>query len=288
MAFPSELILGLAVRNHPPKVFVGTSDGLYASQNPAGPYRTLQFPAREVHGIAIDPNDPNTIWATSRSGFWRSTDGGTTWMNESVGARDPSGAWALGYFGDQLFGSDALGVYEWDGVAWQRTSTQKYVVALDQSAAPHRLFASSMGEGLRIFDGRHWSEADEGLAAHGGSAVHVVSVTPATDRVFAATMLDGVAVSVSDSAWQVLGAGLPPGAVWRVLETGNGQALAATDRGLYRYGWSFARPGVAWWAAFAVSALGASLISMLWLLPATARRRAIDMTATPRSTRLPR
>ena len=43
-------------------------------------------PDEEIRSLAIDPSNPNIIYAGSRSGVFKSTDGGATWSN--IGLRD--------------------------------------------------------------------------------------------------------------------------------------------------------------------------------------------------------
>jgi hypothetical protein len=266
--FPPELVLGLALSAGPTEAYVGTTSGIYAAGRVDGPYRKLPFTGHEVHGIVIDPHAPNTIWASSREGFWRSDDAGEHWTNASRGLEDPEGSWALGYFRGVLYGSGGPGVYRWSGREWELSSEQKYVVSLDPSSDGQRLYAASMGEGIQVFDGTRWHPADEGLAAHGGGAIHVVSVTAGKERVVAATMLDGVAVSQDGETWNGLGSGLPRGAVWRVLDD-RGRLLAATDDGLFSYAVNRRDPTGTWWALFA----GALLVGTLGSL---SRLRAAD------------
>jgi hypothetical protein len=247
----------------PTTVYVGTSNGLYASQVADGPYRRLAFPSREVHGIAVDPTDAQVIWASSRGGFWKSTDGGQHWVPESTGIQHPEGAWAIAYFRSTLYASDAVGVYHWDGSAWQSSSDQGSVVSLDPSADGRELFASSMGQGLRVFDGRTWIRANEGLSAHAGArgAIHVVSVTaPKQVAALAATMLNGVAVSQDGGRdWSELRAGLPVGTVWRVIQADH-RLIAASDHGIYEYTLpQLSIPGAAWWVLLISAALGTGL-----------------------------
>ncbi len=273
IAFPRELVLGLALPAGPVAAYVGTSEGLYAAAQVTGPYRRLPFAAREVHAIAVDPVDPSVVWASSRSGFWRSVDAGRDWVPESAGIQRPSGAWAIAFFGGSIFASDAIAVYRWVGARWLQSSDQGLVASLDPSADGRRLFASSMGQGIRVFDGQIWTESDAGLAGHGGrGAIHVAAVTGvSTARAYAATMLDGVAVSADGGrTWSPLSAGLPAGSVWRVLQPGP-ELLAATDRGVFAYPLREApAPGLAWWTLLLGGSLaGAS--AALWLL--TARRR---------------
>ena len=259
--FPAVLILGLATSAGPTKAYVGTEAGVYAARRVEGPYEKLSFPGREVHGIAVEPGLPSTVWASSRQGFFRSDDSGANWLNASQGLRAPEGSWALSYFRNVLYGSDTLGVYRWTGSEWKSTSEQKWVVSLDPSADGRRLFASSMGEGIQVFEGKGWHPADDGLAGHGAGAIHVVSVTGGNERTIAATMLDGVAVRTDDQFWSGLGSGLSRGAVWRVLDD-HGRLLAATDDGLFSYTLTGSSATGQWWVLFAGALIAGTVVSL--------------------------
>src|SRR5712692_4994689 len=65
VVFPPGLVLSVALS--PIATYVGTSDGIYASDQVGGPYRPLPFPSVEIHGIAVDARDPRVIWASSRA-----------------------------------------------------------------------------------------------------------------------------------------------------------------------------------------------------------------------------
>jgi len=252
ITFPPDLILGLATPKGPVAVYVGTGTGLYASPAADGPYRRLSFPAREVHGIAVDPVDSDIIWASSRQGFWRSTDAGVHWTNESTGIVEPPTAWAISFFDGTLFASDVNGVYRWTGSTWEESSNQRAVVSLDPSS-DGRLYASSMGQGVEVFTNGAWQRSDAGLVAnHGGvRVVHIDGITavPGGHR-YAAMMLDGTATSIDGGqSWTGITAGLARGAVWRILPVGSG-LVAATDHGIYTYPLPvLERPGVVWWLA---------------------------------------
>ncbi len=260
-----DVVLGLAVSPRTPAVYAGTASGLYAAARPEGPYRRLPFPAHEVHGVAVDPSDVRVVWTSSRQGFWLSTDAGEHWRREVSGLRDPTTSWALAYFAHSFFGSDAFAVYRWAGTSWVPTSDQSRVTGLDQSADGSRLFASSMGDGIRVFDGLHWRRADQGLARHGnGASIHVNGVTEDRQgRFFAATMRDGVArMGNRADSWEPLGTGLPRGSVWRVVEI-DSRLLAATDRGLYQY--PLVQPktaGMGWWSVVVGGALIAGILAV--------------------------
>jgi len=262
--FPAELILGLTASSEPTEVYVGTQAGMYAARRVEGPYEKLPFPGREVHGIALEPGLPGRIWASSRQGFWRSDDSGAHWVNASQGLRAPEGTWALSYFRSVLYGSDALGVYRWTGDDWEPVSQQKWVVSLDLSTDGRRLFASSMGEGIQIFDGKEWHSADDGLAGHDAGAIHVVSVTAGNDRAIAGTMLEGVAIRADSQPWSGLGSGLTRGTVWRVLDD-RGTLLAATDVGLFSYRSRSGEPSGTWWVLFASALIAGTVGSLIQL-----------------------
>jgi hypothetical protein len=265
--FPADLIIGLATPKGPVAVYVGTSTGLYASASADGPYHRLSFPAREVHGIAVDPADSNVVWASSRQGFWRSTDAGVHWTSESTGIEAPPTAWAIAYVDRTLLASDVDAVYQWTGSRWKQSSGQLAVVSLDPSD-DGRLFASSMGQGVRVFSNGGWQSSDSGLAAnHGGvRIIHVDSVTAEPgSRTNAAMMLDGTATSIdAGQSWTRIRSGLPLGAVWRILPADSG-LVAATDHGIYTYPLpALERPGQVWWLALVAAAIlfGAAAVGL--------------------------
>ena len=267
ITFPPDLVLGLTTPNGPIAVYVGTGTGLYASAAVDGPSRRLPFPAREVHGIAVDPLDSNVIWASSRQGFWRSTDAGAHWTNESAGIEAPPTAWAITYFDGTVFGSDVNGVYRWTGLSWERSSSQRAVVSLDPGS-DDRLYASSMGQGVEVFTNGAWQSSDSGLVSnHGGvRVVHVDSITSAGGgRAYAAMMLDGTATSIDGAqSWTRITAGLPLGAVWRILPVDSG-LVAATDYGVYAYRLPVVEsPGIVWWLALIATAVlfGAAAVGL--------------------------
>jgi hypothetical protein len=272
------LVLALRVTQH--AIYVGTSAGLYTASTADGPYRRLPSPASEVHGIEVAPRDPAVIWVAAHNGVWRSTDGGVHWSGESAGLAEPSSAWALRFFHGTIFLSELASVDRWDGSRWVRSSAQRYVNALDPSADGTALFASSMGQGLAMFDGRQWHTANVGMVehAHGGvSGIHVDSVTDVgLGTIYAGTMLNGIA-ETRDGArtWSsVWPASMLRGDVWRVRPFGN-TLIAATDFGLLTYGPIPAAPaaGVLWWLYLLAASLagGVALVGL-----ARPRRRTLQ------------
>ncbi len=91
---------------------------------------------------------------------------------------------------------------------------------------------------------------------------------------YAAMMLDGTATSIdAGRSWTRIKAGLPPGAVWRILSV-DAALVAATDRGVYTYDLPVLEsPGLAWWLALIATAVvfGAAGVA-LGALPALSGR----------------
>lgn len=167
--------------------YVGTSDGLYYSPWPEGPYLALVAPGPQVRDLAIDPQNPYVIWAAAEGGPFLSVDGGRSWAALTTGLQRPAAAWALAFFSGSLYTSDTSGIYLWDGSLsrWSLSSSQPWVTSL--RAGGGRLFAASAVSGASSLDGRAWSRLEvEGDSNHQhGGAGHVLSVVPAFGHVYA-------------------------------------------------------------------------------------------------------
>ena len=77
-------VFGLTI--HPSKrgtVFAGANDGIFKSEDGGQSFERLHSPMNDldVWKIAVDPNNPDTIFAGTRpAALFRSTDGGATWQ----------------------------------------------------------------------------------------------------------------------------------------------------------------------------------------------------------------
>jgi hypothetical protein len=288
-------VLGLELPQRGPfAVLAGAVDGLWGAPQLEGPYERLPVQVTDVHAVAVDSAQPDSMWASSDQGMWRTTDGGRRWAPLDAGLGDPDTAWSLQWRGRSLFGSDAQAVYRWSGDHWSRSSNQYGVVMLDLGP-DGQLVASSMGDGMAVYDGRSWRPTRGGLIVHnhngGPRGVHVVSVSfGAGGRAYAGTMEDGVEASLDGgSSWsqswpQLAGDGV----AWRVLPMGP-DLVAATDHGLLMYRLP-ADGGVVWW--WWLSVIGGGLVVAtfaVWLnrpgrvgLDGRGRRTLLPLRSRPR------
>jgi hypothetical protein len=136
-----------------------------------------------------------------------------------------------------------------------------------------------MGGGLAVRRDGAWTSSSSGLAAHGGSAIHVTSFADlGGGRSLATLMKGGLAESLDGGAsWSQLTPAFTAGPVWAALPLGS-RVLLATDTGLMLYAWPPAAPAPApwWWVLVLVGSLGLVLaavrLAMLEPAPAAAAR----------------
>src|SRR5262249_15978250 len=119
---------------------------------------TNSLPAELIRAIAVDPSDPNRVYASAfRSGVFRSTDGGASWSKTNAGlvdldiaalALDPSGSNRL-YAGSESGG----GIYRtlaagdhWAEANAGFTNSEISTIAASGSA-PGLIYAAARGRG---------------------------------------------------------------------------------------------------------------------------------------------
>ena len=83
-----------------PKILIaGTLKGVYRSEDKGQHWKQISPPEsseiHEVESIAIDPNDPNTIYAGTWHLPWKTTDGGASWHNIKQGLIDDSDVFSI-------------------------------------------------------------------------------------------------------------------------------------------------------------------------------------------------
>ncbi|QIK79128.1 hypothetical protein G7077_09690 [Sphingomonas piscis] len=121
-------------------MYMELAGGLYKTTDRGAHWTKTNFPnvSMDANGasradgqrMAIDPSDPNTVFAgTQKDGLWVTRDGGMTWQKAAgipvLATNKDAGLSGITFHGDTVYvGTDGGGVYRSDdkGVTWSRTS----------------------------------------------------------------------------------------------------------------------------------------------------------------------
>ena len=265
----------------------GTLDGVYLSRDASKSWARISPEhdpeLRNFDSLAIDPRDPQTIYAGTFHLPWKTTDGGRTWNPVHAGMIDDSDVMSLlvdGRDSQRIFASACSGIYRSDdrGAQWRKiqgipyAARRTYAIAQD-SREPDRVYAAT-SEGL-------WKTEDGGLSwrrtTSDSVVVNSVIVTEGSPgRVLIGT--DGMGVLASEDGGehfqesnagfnhrQILGLGLNtkvPGRLLAVVGRSVQPVLITGDRGR---NWAplgagfpseplmnvYVAPDGAWWASLA-------------------------------------
>jgi photosystem II stability/assembly factor-like uncharacterized protein len=196
-----------------------------------------------VTSIAIDPTEPNRVYAATARGLFASADGGETWRPLSHGlaghfvgtlAVEPGRSGAL-YVGTNEGGilRGGLGGKRWTRLDSELGSTFISAIAFDP--APGTLYLGTNRGVYRSTDGgAHFEKRSQGLT---NSFVSCLAVDSGAAAIYAGTNSGGVFKS-SDRGekWKEASAGLASGVVWSlVIDPGPPSILyAATYDGIFR------------------------------------------------------
>jgi photosystem II stability/assembly factor-like uncharacterized protein len=146
------------------KIFVaGTRSGVFRSTDAAQTWRRIS-PAgdpelRNVDSVAIDPRDPNIIYAGTYHLPWKTIDAGKTWNAIAAGMIDDSDVMSLRVDSTspgRIFASACSGIYrsENGGAAWTKLQGIPYssrrTQAIVQDPADARVLYAATTEGLWV------------------------------------------------------------------------------------------------------------------------------------------
>ncbi len=156
-----------------PKIFVaGTLSGVYRSED-RGEHWKIISPAgsteiHEVESVAIDPYDPNVIYAGTWHLPWKTTDGGASWHNIKQGLIDDSDVFSIIIDPTRptvVYTSACSGIYRSDsaGELYRKVqgipSTARRTRVLMQDPADRKTVYAGTTEGLykTTDDGVNWT-----------------------------------------------------------------------------------------------------------------------------------
>jgi len=196
-----------------------------------------------VTSIAVDPTEPDRIFAATARGLFASADGGETWRPLSHGlAGHFVGALAIepGRSGGLFVGTNEGGVLR-GGVGekrWTRLDPGlglTFISAIAFDPAPGILYLGTNRGVFRSSDGGvHFEKRNQGLT---NVFVTCLAVDPRGAAVYAGTNSGGVFRSADGGGnWKAVSSGLASGVVWSlVLAPGPPSTLyAATYDGIFR------------------------------------------------------
>jgi photosystem II stability/assembly factor-like uncharacterized protein len=165
-----------ALKVHPQNssiVYAGSESAIYRSINGGATWNSTGLSNRDIRSLAIDPLNPNNIYAgTYYFGVFKSTNGGSTWNAGNLSnntilslAIDPLNPDAL------YAGTDSSGVYKsidgganWSAANSGLTNTSISVLAIHPQN-PAILYAGTGGGVFKSTDGgANWSAANNGLS----------------------------------------------------------------------------------------------------------------------------
>ncbi len=205
-------IRALAMYKGDSRVLVaGALDGVYRSNNGGNSWERLS-PAnsaeiKNIESVAIDPKDPNTVYAGTRHLAWKTSDGGADWQHINKGMIDDSDVFSLIVDHDNpsiVFASACSGIYKSDtaGNAFSKIQgipfSARRTRVLKQDPTNENIVYAGTTEGL-------WKTTDLGKSWKRVSSPEVVVndvlVDPRdSNRVLLATDRSGVMASIDGSA----------------------------------------------------------------------------------------
>jgi photosystem II stability/assembly factor-like uncharacterized protein len=156
-----------------PKILVaGTLTGVYRSEDKGLHWKQISPPEsseiHEVESIAIDPNDPNMIYAGTWHLPWKTTDGGANWHNIKQGLIDDSDVFSIIIDPTRptvVYTSACSGIYRSEnaGELYRKVqgipSTARRTRVLMQDPVNRKIVYAGTTEGLykTMDDGVNWS-----------------------------------------------------------------------------------------------------------------------------------
>lgn len=153
----------------------GARSGIFKSEN--GGIAWSRIYSGTIFRLAVDPRDPETLWASDRQGILLTTDAGATWSR--VLERAGVGALAIAPNGERVFAAvpGRVLMSRDDGAHWRRMGTGLplrpiHGMAVDPNN-PGRLLASPEIRGAFGFDPAtgKWQRTSEGLVGFAAESV---------------------------------------------------------------------------------------------------------------------
>lgn len=188
----------------PSLIYVGTKDGVWVSKNSGDDFKRFDSATMpvDIHSVAVDPNNNNTLYAGTTWRPYKSTDSGKSWRLIKTGMIDDSDIFAITINQtdtSHVIASACSGIYESlnGGDNWKKIqgipSTSRRTRDLVQHPSRSGTIYAGTTEGFWMSSngGKSWS-----MTTSRNMEVNKIAVHPdKPDRVFIATNNYGVLVS---------------------------------------------------------------------------------------------
>jgi photosystem II stability/assembly factor-like uncharacterized protein len=95
---PGNSNLWRVLRATPTRAYASGTGGVFRSDDGGRTWKDLEAPASEVRALAVDPSDPDVVYAgawDAKGGIFKTTDGGATWKPVVAGLPPTPGIAAL-------------------------------------------------------------------------------------------------------------------------------------------------------------------------------------------------
>ena len=191
---------------------IGALDGVFRSRDGGTTWKRMtpeDPPVMENHSsmknfvsVAVDPQDPDIVYAGTRHLAWKTTDGGLHWRNTAEGMQDDSDVFSIivdSKTPSLVYAGACSGIYESDNAAEMfhrveglpSTAMRTRVLKQDHER-PSIIYAGTTGGLWKTLDGgAKWS-----LVSSADVVVNDVLIDPRfPDRILLATDLQGVLAS---------------------------------------------------------------------------------------------
>ncbi|HKB71093.1 MAG TPA: hypothetical protein VKH46_09635 [Thermoanaerobaculia bacterium] len=253
-------------------VYVGTGfGGVFRSSNGGDSWRAAmpacgQYgpPECEVHALAIDPSRPETVYAGTASGLYRTDDGAETWSSVSLAGFtndyvtrivfDPSDADTIFVgTGVDLLRSDDRGV-TWAAVDGGHVAPGIRDVVVDPADPSNLYVVDADSQVFRLSNrGASWQ------ALPAPSGVSTLTVDPAQPGVIYGARRPGTDLRIDDGVWRSddggehwtpIGDSALDGGAATIVPAGMGEILIGTTTGVFESSgrggtWTAANRGIA-------------------------------------------
>ncbi|MBI4465512.1 MAG: hypothetical protein HY647_12470 [Acidobacteria bacterium] len=207
--FQGQAVRALALALFNPNVLVaGTREGVFRSQDGGQQWQRISplgHPEiRNIESVAIDPQNPDTIYVGTWHLPWKTTDGGAHWTSSKKGMIDDSDVFSLvedPRNPQRLFGGACTGIYRSDsaGGEWKK------VQGMPESARRTHTLVLDPGDPLTVYAGTTqglWRTQDGGQSwvrlTHHSWVINAIVLDPSDPKHFYLGMDDAGVMETRD------------------------------------------------------------------------------------------